>query len=296
MNANYQHLGFETESNKIHSFWVNAPQFGFHWHYHPELEITCVKNGRGTRLVGDNVNPFEEGDFVFMGSNLPHTWVSDDDFNQSSEKMEVAVLQFHPSVFNPDLLQMPEMRNIRRLLNFAGRGIQLGEEKKERATSLLYQLIDAKGFERFSLFMSLLNFLGEEEEFTLLASNAYIPPLNNATEERILNVCRYVHNEFTNPIKLETIARIANMNPTSFCRFFRKSTGQSFSSYVNDLRIAKACNLLLDKRKLNISEIAYQSGFNSQTLFNRIFFKKKSMTPSTFRKKITHSQTKATFS
>ncbi|MEM1323123.1 MAG: helix-turn-helix domain-containing protein [Bacteroidota bacterium] len=64
---------------------------------------------------------------------------------------------------------------------------------------------------------------------------------------------------------------------------FRKSTGQSCLEYVNDLRIGKACNLLLSGQGMNISEIAYRSGFNSQTLFNRCFLKKKKMRPKEFR-------------
>lgn len=285
MNAGFQYISEISETNLIHAFRVNVNDFGFHWHYHPELEITCIKQGRGTRLVGDHVAPFEAGDFVFMGSDLPHTWVSDDDFNRSEEQMEVAVLQFHPSLFSPQLLSLPEMRHIRHLLNYAGQGIEVKGARRAEAAQLLYQLIEAEGMQRFTLFLSLLNLLGQAQEFSLLVSKAYLPPLDHTTEERILKVCRYIHDNFTSSVKLETIARIANLNETSFCRFFKKSTGQSLSEYVHDLRIGKACNLLLDKRKYSMSEVAYLSGFNSQTLFNRIFNRKKGMTPSNFRKR-----------
>ncbi len=85
-------LSLGADANLIKAFWVKSPVFGFHWHYHSELEITCVKQGRGNRLVADNVSPFAAGDFVFMGSNVPHTWVSDDEFNSAGQAMEVAVL------------------------------------------------------------------------------------------------------------------------------------------------------------------------------------------------------------
>lgn len=286
MKPDYQHLEFDSESSLIQAFWVHSPRFGFHWHYHPELEITCVKQGRGTRMVGDNVAPFEAGDFVLMGSNLPHTWISDDDFNNSPLHMEVAVLQFHLSFLSPPLLGLPEMRHIRRLLRAADRGIVLGEGRREKASKLLAELIEAEGFDRLQLFWTLMNHVGETEEFQLLTSQSYIPPLNAITEERILTVCQYVHDHFMNPIKLETVANLAHMNPTAFCRFFRKTTGQTFFEYINDLRIGKACNLLLDSRKLSVAEVAYLSGFRSQTLFNRIFLRKKEMTPSAFRKLI----------
>ena len=284
MNADYQYLSSDPGHLTINAFWLDVPEFGFHWHYHPEFEITYVKNGRGTRMVGDNVNAFEQGDFVFLGSNLPHTWISDDDFNQSDENMEVAVLQFHPDLLAGGLLKLDEVKNIRYLLSLAGRGIRFDGEYAEKAATILSDLVEAKGIERFNRLLSLLDHLGKASEYTQLASVAYIPPLNDSTEERILNVCRYLHETFTNPVKLETVARLANMNSAAFCRFFRKSTGQSLSEYINDLRVGKACNLLLDKKRSSISEIAYKSGFNSQTLFNRIFLRKKGMTPSAFRR------------
>lgn len=282
MKARYQHL--EGISSGINCFWVKNDQFDFFWHYHPEIEITYVHQGRGTRLVGDNVSAFGQDDFVFMGSNLPHTWITDDDFNRSSKQIEVIVLQFAPSLFDGDWLALPEMSNIKYLLRNAVRGINVNPSHKPKAIKYLHLLLEAEGFEKVIIFLQLLNYLGEEPDFDLLASISFVPALNEATENRLLKVCQHVHKEFTRPIKLEEMASLANMNPTSFCRFFKKATGQPFMEYVNDLRIGKASNLLLESRDLNITEIAYASGFNSQTLFNRIFLRKKNMTPSAFRK------------
>ena len=284
MKASYQHFGQGPEQGLYRAFWVRSPKFGFHWHYHSEYEITCVKHGNGTRMVGDNVSTFEDGDVVFLGSNLPHTWISDDDFNLSEDIMEVAVLQFHPSNFPDDILRAVELRNVEYLLNNSQRGFEITGDTQSRVSEMIYRMIDAEGFTRFSLLFELLNQIGASEEKNRLASNAYHAPLNNSSEVRIQRVCQYIHEQFMNPIKLETIAEIANMNATSFCRFFKKSTGHSFFEYMNDLRIGKACNLLLDSRNYSISEIAFRSGFKSQTLFNRIFLRKKNMTPSNFRK------------
>jgi AraC-like DNA-binding protein len=243
-----------------------------------------VHKGHGIRLVGDNVNYFEAGDFVFLGSDLPHTWISDDDFNKKTDQMEVIVLQFLPTLFSEDWLNMTEMKNIRRLLQSAKRGLRFSPERRELAAQKLRAITHLEGFERFSKILDLLNFLGQEEAFDFLASKAYIPPLNNQTEQRLLRVCQYIHDAFTRPIKLSEVAQLANMNASAFCRFFKKSTGQSLSEYISDLRIGKACNLLLGNPDMSIAEVAYKSGFSSQTLFNRSFLKKKDMTPSSFRK------------
>ena len=286
-SAQLQHLGFDAISEAIQCFWVKVPSFGFHWHYHPEYEITYVQKGRGNRMVGDHVDYFEAGDFVFLGSNLPHTWISDDDYNSSTNNMEVLVLQFHAQLFASEWLNWAEMANLQYLLKHSNRGLRFSGEEQKMAVSLLLKLEKTAGFQRVLTMLELLNFLGQEKG-TPLASRAYVPPLNEVTEERLLTVCKFLHEHFTQPIKLETIAHLANMNTTSFCRFFRKSTGQSVMEYVNDLRIGKACNLLLSGERMNITEIAYRSGFNSQTLFNRCFLKKKNMRPREFRRLKTH--------
>ncbi len=119
MRADYQHLSIETGQEMIKAFWVRSSKFGFHWHYHPELEITCIIQGRGNRLIGDSLQPFGVGDFVFMGSNLPHTWISDDDFNQSEQEMEVAVLQFRLDAIPQEWWPLRDFSHIRRLMEYA---------------------------------------------------------------------------------------------------------------------------------------------------------------------------------
>ena len=48
----------------------------FNWHHHDEFELTFTVNSCGQRYVGDTIEPYGDGDLVFLGSNLPHTWMS----------------------------------------------------------------------------------------------------------------------------------------------------------------------------------------------------------------------------
>ena len=284
MKASFEHLGLDIGKNSMRCYWVKDDRFGFYWHYHPEFEITYVHQGQGIRMVGDNLAYFQAGDLIFMGSNLPHTWISDDDFNQSDAMVEVVVLQFSPQLFSEEWLSLPEMKYLSKLIKYADRGINFSPERRQEAGEKIIALTETEGLQRLTGVLELLDLLGQEEQFELLASPSYVAPLNTKTEQRLMVVCQHIHEHFTESIHLEDVAKLANMNVSSFCRFFRKSTGQSLMEYVTDLRIGKACNLLLDDRKYSISEIAHRTGFNSQTLFNRSFLKKMQMTPSTFRK------------
>ena len=282
MKANRQHLQTHLEQ-LVNCYWVRSPEFGFHWHYHPEYEITYVCKGHGSRMVGDHVDYFTEGDFVLLGSNLPHTWISDDDFNRKNELMEVIVLQFSPTLFSDQWTNTAEMQQINRALKASNRGLFFRLEENPWLDTSMKELVKLSGIHRLSKTIELLHNLGETEMLNRLTSRAYTPPTGKASEERIMKVCQHIHSYFSSEIKLTTLAEIAIMNPSALSRFFKKSTGQTISEYINDLRVGKACNLLVDKPDLNISQVCYESGFNSQTFFNRIFLRKKKMTPKQFR-------------
>ena len=43
------------------------------WHYHPEIELVYINNGKGKRQVGLHLSNYDEGDLVMIGTNVPHT-------------------------------------------------------------------------------------------------------------------------------------------------------------------------------------------------------------------------------
>ncbi len=282
MKPSFQHLGFNVVQESFLCFQVSSPKFGFHWHYHPECEISYVLNGYGTRLVGDNVQNFEKGDLLFLGSDLPHTLISDELFNQSNQLMEVIVIQFPLELLKPRVEEIHELSNIGLLINNSNRGLSFAGEEVEKVGLKMQELIDCKGFNRYHLLLEILNDLSNMP-FEHLASKLYSPRIGNNSEERIRRVCTYIHENFSSHIDISKLASLSFMNEAAFCRFFKRMTGKTAMTYINDLRISKSCQLMLSEG-LSISEAAYQSGFNSITHFNRSFIKRKGETPSSFRK------------
>lgn len=84
-------------------------------------------------------------------------------------------------------------------------------------------------------------------------------------------------------ISLDQVASVANMSASHFCRVFKKATDMNFSEYVARVRIEKAKNMLLESN-YTMTHIAFDTGFNSVTDFNRTFKKITGETPSSFRK------------
>lgn len=72
------------------------------------------------------------------------------------------------------------------------------------------------------------------------------------------------------------------MSEASFCRFIKQHTSKSFIDFLTDIRLGAASRALVDS-SLSIAEIGYDCGFNNLSNFNRIFKKKKGVTPKEFR-------------
>jgi AraC-like DNA-binding protein/ligand-binding sensor protein len=92
----------------------------------------------------------------------------------------------------------------------------------------------------------------------------------------------YIAMHQSNPIKLEEVARAANVSKFHFCRGFKQATGLTFGEYVCRTRIERA-KILLHDNSLRVSEIAYDTGFQTITHFNRMFRKLVGCSPKEFR-------------
>ena len=98
------------------------------------------------------------------------------------------------------------------------------------------------------------------------------------------NVFEYTMSHFTEDITLSEISNIANMTKNAFCKYFKRRTNKTYFKFLNELRVEHASNLLLSVNDFSVAEIAYQSGFNNISNFNRLFKSIKKESPSMFRK------------
>ncbi len=99
---------------------------------------------------------------------------------------------------------------------------------------------------------------------------------------RLQRVKRFVEENYSEEISLDTAAGIAGMERTSFSRFFSSKVGVSFTQWLTRTRIAKARNLM-KKSNYSISEITYTVGFSNLRTFEKAFKKLTDLTPSEFK-------------
>lgn len=263
-----------------------APHFDPNWHFHSEYQMFLVKQGTGTRFIGDHVSPFKAGDLVFTGPNLPHLWQSDHEyFNSGDQYMtEGIVIYFSENFLGKDFLNKKEMYKIKHLFQRAQRGMVIYGNTSDQASTILEQLLEAEDFDRILTLLNLLNLLANSIEYRLLASEGYSNSLKENETDRMNRVHAYVMKNFREKISLDEVAAIANMSPSSFSRYFKIHANKTFSDFLTEIRIGYSCKLLISQ-KIDISQVCYDSGFNTISNFNRQFKAVTHYNPLEYRKK-----------
>lgn len=259
------------------------PHFTYPWHFHSEYELLYVVEGFGTRFVADNIESFGAGDLALVGSNLPHFWKSDESYHQpdNPKKIIYVVIQFPNEFFKEAISEYPEFHRIKDLLALSARGMHFTPELAQKAKRNIFKVVQSKGFERALLTLELLQFLAKTKEYRLLAGELYQVENHDFTNDRLTKVMHYLNTRYLKKVELEKVAEVAHLHPSAFCRYFKEKSGKSLSEFVNNMRIAYACRLIIEG-KMSVSQVCYESGFNNLSNFNRIFKKHTSFTPTRY--------------
>lgn len=255
-------------------------KFDYPIHCHPEYEINLVMNTSGTRVVGDDEEAFDELDLVMTGPFVPHVWKSELVTNH------VITIQFSSDLLSFQMINKRLFMPIRQLLIDSMQGLHFYGPEAERIRNEIVEITRMQGFQTATKFLNILNLLAYSPRRKLV-SNMYESEnlVNSSKSRRITKACKYIEENISQKISLSDVAMLVNMSDSAFSHFFKKKTGISFITYVNNLRVAKACDLLAST-SLSASEICYDCGFNNKSNFIRIFTKRKNMTPIEYRNHI----------
>lgn len=278
MKPKLEVLSFDTQNKSINYFELEAPVFKPFWHYHPELELTLITKGNGTRFVGNSIEAYHEGDLVLIGEHLPHHWVSTED----SKEQGAIVLQFSPSLFHP----FSECNYFHDFFKEAQAGFHF-TQPETRILELFNQLGSASAVGRIGGLLQLLESLVNDQNRKSLSNLTYPAyPLLAKNQTKVNRAVTYILEHINEQLTVNHMSDITHMVPQSFCRWFRKAIGMSFITFLNNTRIENACHELMISDK-PIHTIAFNNGFASISHFNRTFKKVKRETPGNYRRRRT---------
>lgn len=277
MNAWHQRNLLESDFPfALHS----AKDLQFPPHWHKEIEIIYVLEGQITVGINNDLYILEQKDILLIGGSDIHSFLS------SSEHSRIFIIQF-----NLDLLSPLDLEYRKFAYKFIGNSTIFDNTKASSIHNEIEQqilsMIDEYTNKYDGFKMSL-----KARIYDLLVILIRHVPMRTYTQheknrriqklERLDKIFKYVENNYHKPITLEQAAQQVNLSTHYFSRFFKNSTGITFSQYLSSFRIKQAEWYLLNT-SYNITEIALKCGFGSIKTFNRVFKFHNGWPPSTYR-------------
>jgi AraC-like DNA-binding protein len=254
---------------------------GGFWHFHPEIELTLNTKSYGTRIIGDNVELFDQWDMTLIAGNIPHCW-NHYKVNGKVPANHGITVHFSLSSFGESFLSQHEMHNVKNLFAEADRGIAFTVQEAKQAEKHLERMVELNGLDKLIELFTILRILSNSEKRRPLCSENYKVAFDERGNRKMTDVYTYIRENYAKAISLEEISHVANMSPFSFSKYFKKNSGAGFVEYLNQVRTNKACYLLRETED-QVNEIAIICGFASISNFNKQFRKLVGISPSDYR-------------
>ncbi len=251
-----------------------GPIMNFHWHNH--IQFYYFKSGKGEIHLQNKTIPGSANDIILINNNEMHY------LNNLCNNLQIFIVRIDFSALNTydnDACQIkyisPINHNMVQFANQINDPIALDciknliaeyDQKKEA-----YELV-FKG--NAYLLLSILYRKFCYKTLSLKESTEKTRRLKEFQE-----VFAFIETHYNEQITLEQLAEMLHISRHHFCRLFKSLTGRSAIDYINRIRIEKAC-LLLEQGRLNVTEVAISTGFDSVNYFSRLFKFYKNLSPS----------------
>lgn len=244
-------------------------------HQHEEFQITLVEKGNGDMIVGETFTSFSTGDIFLLGAHVPHVF-------RANKKCDMVSVFFNDESLGADFFELKELKKIKHLLTASSQGVKIKNNRSAITTDIL-AIEKTSGPTKIINFLRLL-YLMVEAKKTVLSTFSYTKQFNFNEGKRMANAFDFALKNYAEEIKLEDVAAKCMLSKNAFCKYFKQRTNKTFFQFLIEVRIEKACEILLSERDISLAELAHEVGFNNVSNFNRQFKKLKGAPPSDLRK------------
>jgi AraC-like DNA-binding protein len=258
------------------------PYFYNYFHRHKQLQITVILHGTGTLTAGNYSQSFKPGDIYILGANQPHIFKSDASHFSHPERMNAHAIHvyFDQGRIPGQFFDLPEMESISNFLPTTQYGLQLPSQYVTYVSRVLTKLKNKNSLDRLLTLIKLFDYFSKQvRDWKSLDSGLSRNYFVDGEGVRMNDVFQYTLEHYAENITLNKIAEIAHITPHAFCKYFKKHTRKTYNAFLNEIRISEACKKIINSNHDGISTIAYSTGFNSATNFNRVFRKTTGMSP-----------------
>ena len=194
-----------------------------------------------------------------------------------AEVVEKAYAKGYDNVFS--LLDNGQFKEMSDIINKNICFIRFSHEERQQLENLftwLYQEQETRTYSNNLVIHSYVNII-----LTLVFRKMTLPVRNESTVNS--DLMEYIQKNCELHLTVEHLAEKCSYNPSYFSRLFKQYAGVTFSEFLCDCRLRRACELLLET-DLPIEKIIVKSGFSDRTNFFKLFSKKTGTTPLKYRK------------
>jgi len=248
-------------------------------HWHPAIEIIMpVENGYTMQFSNSEVY-LREKDICIICPGCIHAIKAP----ETGRRI----------IFQPNTTYLRFLREFEVLISFMSPyAIITPEEYPSIHEHLVKMLIEIKeeymagtSFSELSIYSRLLEMLkliGQNYSSKSTKTNDYSISSKEDYANKFVEICDYIDAHCSEDLKLDEVADMSGFSKFYFERLFKQFTGTSFYKYVNQKRIAKASELLVEPGN-SVTDVALNCGFMSISSFIRMFKLQKGCTPTEFK-------------
>lgn len=270
-HAMYRMTDFPSEAMPFKLLYVTHSEYDKGWHStshtHHFTELFYIVKGKGSFVLPNHEIPVKGNDLVIINPNIEHTERSNE-----RDSLEYIALGIEGISFSlPD-----DQGSLIGLFTYQG--------DREGILFYLRKLLDEVHHNHDDYEIICRNII----EILIVKIRRSKKVTIESNEPKNLNqsvalVHHYINHNFRDPITLDLLAKVGNINKYYLAHTFKEELGMSPIEYLIQVRIKEA-QILLETTDYTIAEIARFNGFSSQSFFSQAFKRETNQTPSQCRK------------
>ena len=245
-------------------------------HYHMAAEIIWVMEGRVQMLIGTVYKEYQKGDIIFIPPSVVHGMLS---LTEDAKTLGI-VFEFSWLDMMGLKLDFSELFRGRQRLDYV---VDDQTEGYGELCDNIRNVADMYGDFSTNSKIQIVSYL-----LLVMSQLIHIFSLEETVQDKnylkLRPVLAYIEEHYPEKIQISDLSHIIHVCDDRLIRLFKEVTGETPVEYITNLRIEAGVKLL-SSTDLSIADIAYQTGFGSDTYMTRIFKQKLNTTPGKYRHK-----------